>query len=294
MSMNVAGLTLSVSTVLLAALPIGAQAHEVAGGEHGPSVVSLDWGAADTLDELGLAEHLVGVPHQSAPAYVSHLVKGRADIGGLKEPDVEAIAGLEPDLILVTGRQSGSLEALKAVAETRDVTLKEGDYFEALSDKVLSLASPYHAEEKAREKLAALESDIATAREGLAEDLDALVVIHNDGSYVLRQEPIVTELLQIDQPALPNSVEPVSRGARTFYPLTPANIAEMAPDALYVVDRSAAIGQTPMDADALEAALADAGGADIGVTVLSPGLWYLSGNGLQSVRAQMNEILEGL
>lgn len=292
--MNVAGLTLSVSTVLLAALPIGAQAHEVAGGEHGPSVVSLDWGAADTLDELGLAEHLVGVPHQSAPAYVSHLVKGRADIGGLKEPDVEAIAGLEPDLILVTGRQSGSLEALKAVAETRDVTLKEGDYFEALSDKVLSLASPYHAEEKAREKLAALESDIATAREGLAEDLDALVVIHNDGSYVLRQEPIVTELLQIDQPALPNSVEPVSRGARTFYPLTPANIAEMAPDALYVVDRSAAIGQTPMDADALEAALADAGGADIGVTVLSPGLWYLSGNGLQSVRAQMNEILEGL
>ncbi|MDI4662512.1 MULTISPECIES: ABC transporter substrate-binding protein [Cobetia] len=292
--MNVAGLTLSVSTLLLAALPISAQAHEVGGGEHGPSVVSLDWGAADTLDELGLAEHLVGVPHQSAPAYVSHLVKGRADIGGLKEPDVEAIAGLEPDLILVTGRQSGSLEALKAVAETRDVTLEEGNYFEALSGKVLSLASPYHAEEKAREKLAALESDIATAREGLAENFDALVVIHNDGRYVLRQEPIVTELLQIDQPALPNSVEPVSRGERTFYPLTPANIAEMAPDTLYVVDRSAAIGQTPMDADALKAALADAGGADIGVTVLSPGLWYLSGNGLQSVRAQMNEILEGL
>ncbi|WP_176502621.1 ABC transporter substrate-binding protein [Cobetia sp. 5-11-6-3] len=256
--------------------------------------MSLDWGAADTLDELGLAEHLVGVPHQSAPAYVSHLVKGRADIGGLKEPDVEAIAGLEPDLILVTGRQSGSLEALKAVAETRDVTLEEGNYFEALSGKVLSLASPYHVEEKAREKLAALESDIATAREGLAEDLDALVVTHNDGRYVLRQESIVTELLQIDQPALPDSVEPVSRGVRTFYPLTPANIAEMAPDALYVVDRSAAIGQTPMDADALKSALADAGGADIGVIALSPGLWYLSGNGLQSVRAQMNEILEGL
>ncbi|MDH2374831.1 ABC transporter substrate-binding protein [Cobetia sp. 3AK] len=292
--MNVAGLTLSVSTLLLAALPFSAQAHEVAGEEHGPSVVSLDWGAADTLDELGLAEHLVGVPHQSAPAYVSHLVKGRADIGGLKEPDVEAIAGLEPDLILITGRQSGSLEALKAVAETRDVTLEEGNYFEALSGKVLSLASPYHVEEKAREKLAALKLDIATAREGLAEDLDALVVTHNDGRYVLRQEPIVTELLQIDQPALLNSVEPVSRGERTFYPLTPANIVEMAPDVLYVVDRSAAIGQTPMDADALKAALADAGGADIGVIVLSPGLWYLSGNGLQSVRAQMNEILEGL
>nr|WP_244995196.1 ABC transporter substrate-binding protein [Cobetia amphilecti] len=254
----------------------------------------MDWGATDTLDELGLAEHLVGVPHQSAPAYVSHLVKGRSDIGGLKEPDVEAIAGLEPDLILVTGRQSGSLEALKAVAETRDVTLEEGDYFEALNSKVLSLASPYHAEEKAREHLAALESDIATAREGLPEDLEALVVIHNDGRYILSQEPVVTELLQIAQPELPDSVEPVSRGKRTFYPLSPANIAEMAPDELYVIDRSAAIGQTPMDAEALRAALADAGGETIGVTVLSPGLWYLSGSGLQSVRAQMNEILEGL
>ncbi|TKD64220.1 ABC transporter substrate-binding protein [Cobetia marina] len=294
MSMKVSGLTLSVTTLLLASLPFSAQAHEVEGGAHGPSVVSLDWGAADTLDELGLSEHLIGVSHKPAPAYVAHLVEGRADIGGLKEPDVEAIAGLEPDLILVTGRQSGSLEVLKAVAETRDVTLAEGDYFEALSGKVLSLASEYHAEEKAREHLAALESDIATAREGLAEDLEALVVIHNDGRYILRQEPVVTELLQIAQPELPDSVEPVSRGKRTFYPLSPANIAEMAPDELYVIDRSAAIGQTPMDAEVLRAALADAGGETIGVTVLSPGLWYLSGSGLQSVRAQMNEILEGL
>ncbi|MFP3427574.1 hypothetical protein, partial [Pseudoalteromonas sp. SIMBA_162] len=77
------------------------------------------------------------------------------------------------------------------MAETRDVTLAEGDYFEALSGKVLSLASSYHAEEKAREHLAALESDIATALERLAEGLEALVVIHNDGRYILRQEPVV-------------------------------------------------------------------------------------------------------
>ncbi|WP_168709221.1 ABC transporter substrate-binding protein [Halomonas borealis] len=276
------------------AAPMMAQAHQVEGETRAPEVVSFDWGAADTLAALGLADRLVGVPHQPAPAYVAHLVEGRADVGGLKVPDAAAVAEVAPDLILVTGRQSDSLEALRAVAETRDVTLGEGDYFAALSDKVLGMAAPFGAEAQARERLEALHADIEAARESLPDDLEAVVVIHNDGHYSLRQAPVVDELLEIAQPAVPASVEPVSRGTRTFHPLTPAAIAEMAPDALFVVDRSAAIGETPLDVVSLEAALADEGGEAIEVTALSPGLWYLAGDGLQSVRAQLEEITGSL
>lgn len=276
------------------ALPSMAQAHEVEGEAHGPDVVSFDWGAADTLAALGLADHLVGLPHQAAPAYAADLLAGRVDVGGLKTPNLEAVAEAAPDLILATGRQSAALEDLQAIAEVEQVSLGEGDYFEALSAKVTGLAEHYGVEALAAERLAALHDDIEAARASLPDDLEAVVVTHNDGHYSLREAPVVGELLQIAQPAVPASVEPVSRGARTFTPLTPAVIGEMAPDALFVVDRSAAIGATPLDVTALEEALAAEGGEAIAVTVLSPALWYLSGDGLQSVRAQVEEVVGGL
>ncbi|MBB3141536.1 ABC transporter substrate-binding protein [Halomonas organivorans] len=276
------------------ALPSMVQAHEVEGEAHGPDVVSFDWGAADTLAALGLEDHLVGLPHQAAPAYVADLLDGRADVGGLKTPDLAAVAAADPDLILVTGRQSAALEDLEALAETQDVSMGEGDYFEALSAKVTGLAERFGAEARAAERLAALHDEIEAARASLPDDLEAVVVTHNDGHYSLREEPVVGELLQIAQPALPASVEPMSRGTRTFTPLTPAAIGEMAPDALLVVDRSAAIGATPLDVTSLEEALAAEGGEAIEVTVLSPALWYLSGDGLQSVRAQVQEVTGSL
>lgn len=291
--MRGSGWTLPAAALLVSTLPLAAQADSTAADE-GPSLVSFDWGAADTLEALGLESHLVGLPHQAAPGYMAPLLEGRADVGGLKSPDLDAIEALSPGLILITGRQSAVQEDLQAVAETRDVTLAEGDYLEALSDKVKGLAALYGAEVQAEERLEALHADIESARESLADAVDAMVVTHNDGHYSLRQEPVVSELLQIDQPEVPESVEPVSHGSRTFYPVTPDVLAEMSPDVVFVVDRSAAIGGTPLEASTLQEGLARAGAEATRVEVLSPGLWYLSGDGLQSVRAQMDEITQAL
>lgn len=291
--MRGSGWTLPAAALLVSTLPLAAQADSTAADE-GPSLVSFDWGAADTLEALGLESHLVGLPHQAAPGYMAHLLEGRADVGGLKSPDLDAIEALSPGLILITGRQSAVQEDLQAVAETRDVTLAEGDYLEALSDKVKGLAALYGAEVQAEERLEALHADIESARESLADAVDAVVVTYNDGHYSLRQEPVVSELLQIDQPEVPESVEPVSHGSRTFYPVTPDVLAEMSPDVVFVVDRSAAIGETPLEASTLQEGLARAGAEATRVEVLSPGLWYLSGDGLQSVRAQMDEITQAL
>lgn len=68
----------------------------------------------------------------------------------------------------------------------------------------------------------------------------------------------------------------------------------MAPEHLFVLDRRAAIGDEPVDADQLRRNLAAVGGEGVNLTVLSQGLWYLSGGGLQSVRLQVEEIVEAL
>ena len=50
----------------------------------------------------------------------------------------------------------------------------------------------------------------------------------------------------------------------------------------------------PLDVDQLRGDLGAAGGGAIDVTVLSPELWYLSGGGLQSVRLQVEEVVDAL
>ncbi|MGQ4880576.1 ABC transporter substrate-binding protein [Billgrantia sp. LNSP4103-1] len=280
-------------SMAMLALPLSTQADEAAAGGK-PFVVSFDWGSADTLEALGLEEYLVGLPHQAAPSYVAHLLNDRPDVGSLKEPNAEAMAEIAPDLILVTGRQGVAGLALAEIGEVMDVTLSEGAFFEAFGDKVRRLARRYDAETQAEAALDELGADIEAAREVLPANAKVVVVTHNDGNYALRQEPVVSELLRLETPAVPDDVDATERGGRTFVPMTPDTMVRMSPDAVLVVGRSAAIGQAPLNLAELKEALAAEGGADIVVESLSPGLWYLSGAGLRSVRAQVEEVVAAL
>ncbi|WP_111497213.1 MULTISPECIES: ABC transporter substrate-binding protein [Marinobacter] len=280
-------------TLAAAALALGASLGPAAVAAHDlPRVVSFDFGSLDTLDALGLGDQVVAVPKGGLPDYLSQY-SGDAypDAGNLKSPDVEAVRGAAPDLILVTGRQGDAVETLDEIAETVNVGLEDGAYLEAVSANVLKLAERFHARDQAETALAELRAVVEKQRDRIDETQDVLVVTHNDGHFGLRHEPVVYDLLGLAEPVVPDDVESVTRGTRTFTPLTPDVIARMAPDHLMIVDRSAAIGAGQVDLDALKQQL---GGAVPAVTVLNPGLWYLSGNGLESVRLQVEEVVQAL
>ncbi|WP_027967859.1 ABC transporter substrate-binding protein [Halomonas halocynthiae] len=279
-------------TLVMLALPgaVNAEAEVV----NEPTVVSYDWGSVDTLEALGLEEHIIGLPYQAAPAYMQHLLEGRTDVGGLKVPDLDAVIASQPQLIVVTGRQGEAVESLANIAEVIDVGLEEGPYFTAFSDKVTGLAERFNAEAEAAEALTGLSEFIEQARASLPEERSVMVITHNDGRFSLRQESVVNELLQLDVPAVPEDVELVQRGERVFTPLTPDIMVRMSPDVVLVVDRSLAIGKEPLDVSTLQSALAERGGESIRVVPLSADLWYLSGAGLGSVRAQVNEVIEAV
>lgn len=260
----------------------------------GPTVISFDHGATDTLVELGLEEKIVAVPKTGLPDYLDYLAVGRPDAGNLKTPDLDVVADVEPNLVLVTGRQAESLDALQKMVQVQDVSLLGDDYREAVKIRVLGLATLYGQYDKAESMLNSLWTSVDQARDGIDGDPRVVVVTHNDGHFSLRDEPVVSQLLGLQQPEVPAGVESVTRGTRVFTPATPEVLAAMAPDHLFVVDRSAAIGDQPLDADELRRALQSAGAEDIEVTVLSPELWYLSGGGLQSVRLQVQEIVDAL
>ncbi len=93
---------------------------------------------------------------------------------------------------------------------------------------------------------------------------------------------------------MPANVTSETRGNRTFTPLSPEAISEIDPQVVLVIDRSAAIGDEPANADALAQTFLDAGAEKARVVMLTPALWYLSGGGLQSLALQVEEVAAAL
>ncbi|MGP9685644.1 ABC transporter substrate-binding protein [Halomonas sp. AOP25-F1-15] len=257
-------------------------------------IATFDLGSLDTLDALGASEQVVGLPKQSLPDYLSaYSGDAYTDLGGLKNPDFEAIAESEPSLILYTGRQSDWETELAEIAPLLNTRLQGDNYLASFDENVRQIASHIDAEAHAEEALEALHADIEAQREALSNAPRTLVVTHNGGNLMLNQHPVVHDVLGVAALEMPDSVTSETRGTRTFTPLSPDAIAEIAPDVVLVIDRSAAIGDEPANAEALAQALDDAG-ANTKLVLLTPALWYLSGGGLQSLKLQIDEVVNAL
>lgn len=258
-------------------------------------IATFDLGSLDTLDALGLNEQVVGVPKASLPDYLEQYAADNVtNIGGLRSPDMDAISESEPNLILYTGRQGEWEEELGEIAPLLNTSLQGDDYLAAFDANVRELASRLAVESKAEEALATLHADIETQREALSNAPRTLVVTHNGGNLMLNQHPVVHDVLGVATVEMPASVTSETRGTRTFTPLSPEAISEIDPQVVLVIDRSAAIGDEPADADALAKTLLDAGAEKAQVVMLTPALWYLSGGGLQSLALQVEEVAAAL
>lgn len=258
-------------------------------------IATFDLGSLDTLDALGASEQVVGIPKQVLPDYLSkYNDDAYTDLGGLRDPNLEAVAESEPTLILYTGRQGDWEAELEEIAPLLNTSLQSDDYLAAFDENVRQIASKIDANERAEEALEELHTDIEYQRQALDEILRVLVVTHNDGNLGLNTHPVVHEVLGIKTLEMPDSVTSVQRGNRTFTPLTMEAIGEINPDVLLVVDRSAAIGNDAVDTQALEQTLSGAGASETRLVVLTPALWYLSGGGLQSLKLQIDEVVDAL
>ncbi|NLQ17867.1 ABC transporter substrate-binding protein [Marinomonas sp. M1K-6] len=262
-----------------------------------PTAALFDLGSLDTMVALGLGDNVVAVPKQTLPDYLTQFNDARyTDVGGLKNPDLKTLTTLRPDLIVITGRQAGSKAELETISKVKQVNASGEDYWTSFSANVTSLAAEFKAQAAAERALAELNTNIASTKAAIKGAPTALFVTHNNGAFSLRNEPIATQLLGLASSTLPDHVKSQQRGTRSFTSLKASDIAQMKPTTLFIIDRSAAIGNTKeaLDVEKLKADLAAQGGQSIKVAYLSPRLWYLSGNGLQSLNLQIKEIANAL
>src|SRR5699024_2907688 len=98
-------LLMGVIAVFLAACASNNDGNENEVDKNPEKVIVFDFGSLDTLDKLDI--DVTGVPQKNVPEYLDKY-EGEAyeNIGALKEPDFEKIAEIDPDLIIISGRQS--------------------------------------------------------------------------------------------------------------------------------------------------------------------------------------------
>lgn len=261
--------------------------------ENPKRVVTLDIGALETLNELGIKP--VGIPKRHLPEYLAAMRTDPeiADAGSVIEPHIEAIAELRPDLILISTRQERFYSQLSQIAPTVFIGTDSKNYLSSFQENTLLLGAIFGKSELAQQKIDALKTKIQDARDRYENrEEKGLFLIYNDGRFSAfgkgSRFGFVHDVLGI-RPVLDLHDESV-HGQRISNEL----IAEANPDYLFIVDRNAAVMGKKAKLEDMENPLIHRTQAykNQHVFYLDPDVWFISGGGLTSVELMVDDIVE--
>ncbi|MDS1271043.1 siderophore ABC transporter substrate-binding protein [Lipingzhangella sp. LS1_29] len=207
------------------------------------TVVVFDNTQLDILDALDI--EVAGIPSADAvPAFFSDYADNDAvaNVGSLFDPDFEAVAELDPDLVISGGRSSDATGELAEIAPTIDMSTETGNTLGSLADRALAYGEIFDRTGEAEQLVTELEERTADLGEQVAEAGDGLVVITSSGE-ISAYGPGSRYGYFYDDLGLEPAVEVSSEEASHGEVLSFEALAEADPDWLYVIDRDTAIGE---------------------------------------------------
>lgn len=295
------------------AIKVQASNGEVTLTQEPQRIVVFDMGAADTLRALGYAERIVGMPTANLPQYLSEFSK-RTSVGNAKEPDLEAIAELNPDLIIASGRTQAYLSQFEEIAPTLYFETDTANYWASVKTNIVSLASMFGASavEEAEKQLAQLEQSIAEVKAANQDtQKTTLLLMLNEGNMAAQSSQGRYSFLYQDLGFQPTSLKIEASDSQrrrtsegqgsgqggTANPhgesLSFESIGQINPSQIFVINRTLAIGgDNSSNATLLDNALVlgtDAGQAEA-IVDLTADVWYLSGGGLESTQMMVADV----
>ncbi|TQR34520.1 enterochelin ABC transporter substrate-binding protein [Campylobacter sp. MIT 99-7217] len=254
-------------------------------------IVAFDLGALDTLEDLGLSDKVVGVPAKTLPPYLESF-KSKESTGSVVEPNLEKINELQPDLIIISGRLTKFYDKLNAIAPTLFVSLDNANFISSFENKVLSLAKLYDKEDEATIKLNALKDEAQNIKQNIDPSKKALIVLTNSNKMSAfgpsSRFGIIHDVLGLG--AADENIKVGTHGNS----INSEYILSINPDFIFVVDRNVIVGNQERAQSILDNELiAKTNAAQNGkIIYLDPNYWYLSGGGLLSFKAMIEEIAQ--
>ncbi|WP_085248092.1 siderophore ABC transporter substrate-binding protein [Gilliamella mensalis] len=262
-------------------------------------VVVMNYGALDTLDALGKGSIVAATPRSVIPSYLQQYNNSSiTDTGNMKEPNIETIKQVKPDLIVIDGRQASKAEDLSKIAPVINLSVDAKNYVESTKDHIQVLAKITGTESKADSIIQSLDKKIqSTQALAQASAKKAIVAIHNDGKMILinlsSSAALIHDVLNVKR-AVPLTVMPANNAIGKPKPtfVDDNYIKSVKPDIVFVVDRSKAIGKQGMAEHYFSQQVLNK--SKTHVVYLTPDLWYLSGGGAESINRQIDEVINAL
>lgn len=257
-------------------------------------VVVFDNGSLDTIDALSVGDRVVGVPAKSIPNYLSNYRKV-SSAGRIKEPDLEKVNQLKPDLIIISGRQEDYKEKMEQIAPTLYMSVDDTDTWRSTKHNIETVGKIFDKEKEARTKVKDLEKEVTDLKTKASQlDQKALTVIVNEGQLSTfgkkSRFDVIYDTFGFKE--ADEKIKPSIHGQSVSYEY----VLEKNPDFLFVVDRTKAIGGDDSYNNVAENELVKKteAGKHNKVISLRPDVWYLSGGGLESLHLMVEDAKKAL
>jgi iron complex transport system substrate-binding protein len=266
-------------------------------------IVVLDYGILDTLDTLGVEPEMLATAKQYTPKYLSKYTGDNVkDVGHLKEPTLETIAELKPDLIIMSGRQRPYYDKLAAIAPTINLSVANVGYLDALHQQMTILGQIFQKEEKAEQEFQNLKAEIEKTRDMAQASGKKSLLLLTVGNKLNAYGPgmrygFLYDSTSLNLPTVMEKHEAVGVKSPGGKVISYEYIKDRDPDYILVLDRNAAtnMGGTSakdmIDVDILKSTKAYKNNKIIYIT---PDLWYLANNGYRSTLLMLDEVKEAL
>ena len=205
-------------------------------------IAILDMASLDILNALGVGDRVVGTASTSLEYLQDYINDDIANLGTIKEADLEAVMACEPDVIFIGGRLSSSYDALSEIAPVVYLaTDTELGVVESVRQNATTIASMFGLEDKVDELMADFDARI-TALQAVSEGQTAIVgmctsgsfnVLGNDGRCSIIGVEVGFENIGVDA-----NIDTSTHGNEASFEF----IVDKNPDYIFVMDRDAAIG----------------------------------------------------
>lgn len=257
--------------------------------EYPKNTVILNYGIADTFEELDI--DFKGTSKAILPSYLKGLDPSIVDVGNIVTPNMEKINELDPELIIISGRQAAMYEEFLKLAPTLNLNVDMSDYMESFKENQRIIGRLFDKTEEVEKELKEIDARIDKIRkETLNMDKKALIVLTNEGRMSAygsgSRFGIIHDVFGLS--AVDETIEVSTHGQ----PISNEFIQEKNPDYLFVIDRGAAIKRETLNKESFANDLIKTTNAykNDKIIFLSPDIWYLSGGGLKSIKLMIDEV----
>lgn len=257
-------------------------------------VFVIDWAAFDNLTALGI--DVAGAPGSNAPGYLADSVPaGLVNVGSLFEPDFEAIAAEQPDLVIVAGRSAATYPTVSEIAPTIDMSVSNVEgIVDGVKGNLETLGEIFDVEAKADELIASLDAKVAEARDLAADEGTGLVIVTNAGNIGIYgpDSRVAWVYNELGVPSVFDEVDDRDHGGDA---ISFEYLLENNPDWLFVVDRDAGVGNEGAARQLLDNELVHQTTfwQNDQIIYLDPQAAYITMHGYSGLMLMLDQIIEG-